>query len=109
MSTFSAPSAPFLNVNQPVRRPFSQSVVYLNQAVSQSTGVVSVPGRLTQSSLAVTALNHRNVFSSVPWVASVFFQSVHITSKPTARMNYKVRCSVNTSWNTVITVAVEVA
>lgn len=48
-------------VSHPVRHPFSQSVVYLNQAVSQSTGVLSVPVGLTQSSPAVTALNHRNV------------------------------------------------
>lgn len=38
-----------------------RSAVCLNPAVSQFTGVVSVPVRLTQNSLAVTALNHRNV------------------------------------------------
>lgn len=35
--------------------------------------------------------------SSVPWVATVFFQSVHMTSKLTSRVNYKVRCSLKST------------
>lgn len=41
--------------------PFKQLVIYLNQAVSLSNWVLSVPVRLTQSGPAVTALSHRNV------------------------------------------------
>lgn len=39
--------------------------------------------------------------SFVPWVATVFFQSVHMTSELTSRVNCKVKCSLNTSYSTI--------
>lgn len=76
----------------------SQSVVCLNEAVSQSVrGSCVRPSEIDPEQPYSYCSQPQECPFSVPWVTTVFFQSVHITSELTTRMNYKVRCSINTS------------
>lgn len=79
MSSEGEVSPAHVNSQQCQESSHLQTTTRLNQAVSQSTGDLSAPVRLTRSGPALTALNHRNVPPRVPRVATVLLQSVHMT------------------------------